>query len=181
MPPVLRAATLSGPQNHSGDVETKEVRQLETVVRGLRRIRALEAHGGEKALEEARAIRRRLPADAELEEPDTQRRLDEARRRLRFRRSQAWRDWVKGNLASRARSVFGWVKRIQPIVREETLNWGRDDCPMGLGDRTRKGIEEWSSFWTSGPDEGWEDLRGPPLGTYHQSANSSGDPTDVKP
>ena len=72
--------------------------------------------------------------------------LDEARKALKQRRTRAWKDWVKENLKSRARSVYAWAKRIVPIDREEGLHWACDDCPTGIGARVERGICEWSKF-----------------------------------
>ena len=81
----------------------------------------------------------------------------------RWTRREAWQAWVKGNLKSKARSVYAWAKRISPVPREETLNWNTDECPVGIGTRVERGITESSSFWTSGDDAGWQDIQGPAL------------------
>ena len=107
-----------------------------------------------------------LPLGARLGDADipaARAALDVARRNLRSRRSRAWQSWVKGNLKSKARSVYAWAKRISPISREETLHWNTDECPVGIGTRVERGITEWSSFWTSGANENWQTIHGPAL------------------
>ena len=154
--PIIRPCTLTGPQALNGDVTDHTVRKLEDIARGARRLNTLEMYGGEAVQKEVTALRAKLSNEDVAAAASS---LEEARKALRKRRTQAWKDWVKGNLKSRARSIYAWAKRILPIEREEGLHWACDDCPAGVGVRIERGIHEWSQFWTSGAPAGWEKLR----------------------
>ena len=100
--------------------------------------------GGAAAQREATVLRNKL---AKEDVDDARGLLEDARKDLRKRRTKAWKEWVRGNLKSKARTVYAWAKRVIPI-REEGLNWGSDDCPVGVGVRVERGKTERSKFWT---------------------------------
>ena len=92
---ILKPCTLSGPQNLAGDVVDQEVRRLEDLVRGARRLHVLELCGGGTAYRGASTLRAKL---GETDIPAAQAALEEARKALRARRLKAWKSWVRGNL-----------------------------------------------------------------------------------
>ena len=55
----------------------------------------------------------------------------------------------EGNL-HKPKNIFDWVKRKNSLEGTDTLHWGQDHCPQGIGPRVKKAETGWGALWETG-------------------------------
>jgi len=74
----------------------------------------------------------------------------EHRKKMDQEAGKAWTQWCKEHAIRKQRKLYDWVKRTEPLVGTERLNWGEETNPGGVQERVQRAIEEWGGFWKQG-------------------------------